>query len=254
MDLRLYFGVIWRFKLIVVMGLVLALSLAILSVVRIGSSGFVYRQSELWSSTTRLGVTQNGFPWGRLFAQTAGANGTSTPVESANKAGDIPIADPNRFTDLAIFYAEMATSDPVRRLLLREGPIRGKIIAAPVVVQDNITLPLIDLTAIATSPQGAKSLAQRGANALDTYLRTQQAANNVPSTDRVILQQLLIPRKAKIFAPRSKTMPIVIFLAVMFATIALAFLLENLRPRTRGVPEGRPLEQQEFQGPARRTA
>jgi hypothetical protein len=253
MDLRLYFGVIWRFRLIVVMGLVLALSLAILSVVRVTSHGFVYRQAELWSSTTRLGVTQNGFPWGRLFAQESGANGTSTPVEG-NKPGDIPIADPNRFKDLAIFYAEMATSDPVRRLLLREGPIRGKIVATPVVVQDNVTLPLIDLTAIATSRQGARSLAQRGANALDTYLRTQQAANNVPSTDRVILQQLLIPRKVKLFAPRSKTMPIVIFLAVMFATIALAFLLENLRPRTRGVPEGRPVEQQEFQGPARRTA
>jgi hypothetical protein len=253
MDLRLYFGVIWRFKLIVVIGLVLALSLAILSVVRISSHGFVYRQAELWSSTTRLGVTQNGFPWGRLFAQESGANGTSTPVEG-NKPGDIPIADPNRFKDLAIFYAEMATSDPVRRLLLRDGPIRGKIVATPVVVQDNVTLPLIDLTAIATSKQGARSLAQRGANALDTYLRTQQAANHVPSTDRVILQQLLSPRKVKLFAPRSKTMPIVIFLAVMFATIALAFLLENLRPRTRGVPEGRPVEQQEFQGPARRTA
>ena len=38
------------------------------------------------------------------------------------------------------------------------------------------------------------------------------------------------PRGAEIFQPRSKTMPIVIFLAVMFATVGLAFLLENLRP------------------------
>ena len=28
-------------------------------------------------------------------------------------------------------------------------------------------------------------------------------------------------------------MPVVIFLAVMFATVGLAFLLENLRPRAR---------------------
>ena len=252
MDLRVYFGVVWRFKLLVVMGVVLALALAILSVVRVTSHGFVYRQAELWSSTTRLGVTQNGFPWGRLFAQEPGLNGTSTPVEEGNKVGDIPIADPNRFKDLAIFYAEIATSDPVRRIMLKDGPIRGKIVAAPVVVQSNYTLPLIDLTAIATSPRGAIRLAQRGSSALDTYLRTRQQANKVPATDRVVLQELLSPRRAKIFAARSKTMPVVIFLAVMFGTIGLAFLLENLRPRARKLNE-RPLEP-EFQSPARRTA
>jgi hypothetical protein len=254
MDLRLYFGVVWRFKLLVVMGLVLALSLAIVSVVRISSHGFVYRQAELWSSTTRLGVTQRGFPWGRLFAQQTGANGTPTPVEQANKAGDIPIADPNRFKDLAIFYAEIATSDPVRRLMLKDGPMRGKIVATPVVVQSNYTLPLIDLTAIATSPRRAIELAQRGSNALTTYLETQQRANAVPATDRVVLQEVLSARKAQISRPRSKTMPIVIFLAVMFATIALAFLLENLRPRAKKVDVRPPSEQQEFQNPARRTA
>jgi hypothetical protein len=254
MDLRLYFSVIWRFKFLVVTGLVLAAALAILSVVRVTSNGFVYRQAELWSGTTRLGVTQNGFPWGRLFAQETGANGTPTPVEQANKAGDIPIADPNRFKDLAIFYAELATSDPVRRLMLKDGPIRGKIVATPVVVQSNYTLPLIDLMAIATSPRRAVELAQRGSNALTTYLETQQRANAVPPTDRVVLQEVLSARKAKIFAPRSKTMPIVIFLAVMFATIGLAFLLENLRPRTRKADAGPSVEQQEFQNPARRTA
>ena len=35
----------------------------------------------------------------------------------------------------------------------------------------------------------------------------------------------------RLIAPRSKTMPIVIFLAVMFATMSLVFVLENLRPR-----------------------
>lgn len=253
MDLRLYIGVVWRFRLVVVMGLVLALALAILSVVRVTSHGFVYRQAELWSSTTRLGVTQNGFPWGRLFAQEPGADGTTTPVEG-NKPGNIPIADPNRFKDLAIFYAEIATSDPVRRLMLKSGPIRGKIVATPVIVQSNYTLPLIDVLAISTSPRGAIELAERGSNALTTYIEMEQRANDVPATDRVVLQKVLSPRRAKVFAPRSKTMPIVIFLAVMFGTIGLAFLLENLRPRTRNVDARPPVEPQEFQAPARRTA
>ncbi len=234
MDFRLYARVIWRFRLIMILGLIFAMALAVLSLVRISADGITYRQSELWSSKTRLGVTQNGFPWGRLFAQEASPTGaaTPTPIEQASKLG-IPIADPNRFKDLAILYAELATSDPVRRLMRREGPIRGEITAIPVVVQSNVVLPIIDLTAVSTSPRAAIQLAQRGAKALDTYIRNQQKTNDVPTTDRVVLQQLLKPKKAVIFQGRSKTMAIVIFLATMFATIGLALLLENLRPRAR---------------------
>ncbi|SRR6266511_711944 len=251
MDFRLYGKVLWRFRVIVAAGFLLALLLATFSVVTVSSAGLTYRQTQLWSSTTRLGVTQNGFPWGRLFAQEpSAAAGSLTPVEQANRLG-IPIADPNRFKDLAILYAELATSDPVHRLMLRDGPIDGKIIANPVVVQDNVVLPLIDLTAISTSSSEAIALAQRGAAALDTYLRKQQRANSVPATDRVVVQEILRPKRASVFQPRSKTMAIVIFLAVMFATVGLAFLLENLRPR---VPELAEPAHSGLQGVVRRTA
>lgn len=251
MDLRLYARVLWRFRLICLAGFILALLLATLSVVRVGPHGLAYRQSELWSSTTRLGVTQQGFPWGRLFAQEPAANGTLTPAEDGNKHG-IPIADPNRFKDLAILYAELATSDPVRRLMRHDGPpIPGQILAEPVVVQDNQVLPLIDLTAISTTPANAVALAKRGANALATYIKAQQTANKVPSTDRAVVQQILRAKGPKVYRPRSKTMAIVIFLAVMFVTIGLAFLLENLRPRLRelGEPVG-----SAFQDKVRRSA
>src|SRR5262245_61143016 len=193
MDLGLYARVLWRFRLLVVAGFILALALAILSMARVSPSGFTYRQSQLYESTTRLGVTQNGFPWGRLFATEPSKDGAAvpmTPAEQAAKLG-IPIADPNRFNNLAILYAELATSDPVRRLMLRDGPIGGKISAVPVVVQQNIVLPFIDLTAIARTPQGAIRLAQRSADALQNYIRDQQTANNVPSTDRVVIQDVL---------------------------------------------------------------
>jgi hypothetical protein len=48
-----------------------------------------------------------------------------------------------------------------------------------------------------------------------------------------VLEEVAQARKAGIYQPRSKTMPIVILLAILFATIGLAFLLENLRPRHR---------------------
>jgi hypothetical protein len=246
MDFRLYSRVLWRFKWLVALGLVLGASLGLLSVVRVSSDGLTYRQSELWTSTTRLGVTQNGFPWGRLLAQEV------TPDEQAERLG-IPLADPNRLNTLAVLYAELATSDPVRRQMLEDGPLRGKIIATPVVVGENrVMLPFIDVAAIATSPRGAVVLAQRAADAFGVFMRDQQVANRVPAADRVIVQQLVRPKPPKLFQPRSKTMPVVVFLAVMFATVGLAFLLENLRPPRR--PEEDAQSEPEIRGAARRTA
>lgn len=243
MDFRLYASVLWRFKLLVALGLVLAVALAVLSMVRVGPDGIQYRQTELWSSLTRLTVTQHGFPEGRLFAE-----GETT--EGVPRSG-IPLADPNRFNTLAVLYAELATSDPVRRQMLRDGgPVLGKVLATPVVVGENrVMLPLIDLVAIATTPRGAVDLAQRSASALTTYIEQQQVTNNVPTADRVVVEQVVRPKSPEIFQPRSKTMPMVVFLATMLATIGLAFLLENLRPRARQLGES---AEAEFQGSVRR--
>jgi len=232
-DFQLYARVLWRFRLLVVCGLLLATTLAVLSVVRVSSDGLKYRQTELWSSSTRLIVTQQGFPWGRLLAEDP-----SLSADAARSLG-IPLADPNRLNNLTILYAELATADPVRKLMRQDGPIGGKISATPVIVQDGrYTLPLIDVTAIATTPRGSMRLAVRSAKAFETYLTDQQRLNKVPTDDRVVVQQVQLPRRAEIFRPRSKTMPIVIFMAVMFATVGLAFLLENVRPPARpGEPE-----------------
>jgi hypothetical protein len=227
-DFRLYARVLWRFKLLVVPGVLLASCLAILSVVKVSSDGITYRESAYWSATARLGVTQNGFPWGRLFAE------SSTPSQRARNV-DIPIANPDRFNELAVLYSELATSDPVLKLIRPNTAIEEQILAAPLRAAESGTmLPLIELTGISTSPRRAISLAQRSSKALSTYLQQQQLENEVPSSDRVVLEEVLHPRKAEVYQPRSKTMPVVIFLAVMFATVGLAFLLENLRPRNRG--------------------
>lgn len=243
MDFRLYARVLWRFRLLVLLGVILATTLATLSLVRVSADGFTYRQPELWSSTTRVGITQTGFPWGRLFAQ-------EFSEEEPSDLG-IPVADPNRLNNLTVLYSELAMSDPVRRLMRQDGPVRGKIIATPLVRGDNrIMLPLIDLTAIATSPREAMSLAIRSAGALEKYVRQQQGANEVPPADRVVVEAVMQPKGALIYQPRSKTMPIVVFLAVMLATSGLAFLLENLRPRDRELDGSTAA----FRGSERRTA
>lgn len=234
----MYAGVLWRFRLIVAGGFAFALLLAFLSVVRVSSHGFSYRHSELWSTTMQLLVTQHGAPEVRLYAQEPTQPG-QPPSEGAqaNRLG-IPIADPARFNSLAILYAEFATSDPVRRLALRGTPIPGRILATPLRDSDSgVLLPLIDMTALSTSPAKTVELARRSASALDTYVSALQKTNNVPFSDRVVLRTIVEPKAPSVFQPRSKTMAIVVFLAVMLATFGVAFLLENLRPRPRAVDE-----------------
>jgi hypothetical protein len=233
MDFGLYARVLWRFRFLVAVGAILATSLASLSVVRVSSDGLTYRQSQLWMSNIRLLVTQTGFPEGRLYAQTRDQTSKDQPVPPG-----VAVADPARFNVLAILYAQLATSDPVRRLMLKEGPARGRIIAQPLRDEQSGTLlPLMDLTTISQSPRGAITLAERAARALNTYLSDQQRVNQVPSTDRVVLQTLVQPREAELYQPRSKTIAIVVFLVVMLATFGLALLLENTRPRNRAIED-----------------
>jgi hypothetical protein len=235
MDFRMYGRVLWRFRLIVAAGFVLALLLAMLSVVRIGPSGVSYRHSELWSTTMRLLVTQRGAPEVRLYAQTPVTSNSPTP-SSADPS--IAVADPNRFNTLALLYSEFATSDPVRRLTLRKGRIPGQIIATAIRDSDSgVMLPLIDLTAISTSPEKAVGLARNSAAALDGYVSEEQRANKVPDSDRAMLRTIVAPRPPQVYQPRSKTMAIVVFLAVLLAAVGVAFVLENLRPRVRVMQE-----------------
>ena len=223
MDIRLFAQVIWRHKLLVVLGLVVAIALAELSVVSVSPGGTIkYRHAELLSSTTQLQVTGKGFPDGRL--------GTQKDIDS----GKVP--DLNRLNYLTYIYAQYATGNAVRHLMLLDGPIRGTISADPVITGNGqVTLPVINLTGTSTSAAAAVALTTRAATALDTYVQAQQRANHQSASDRVIIDQVNGPSPATVVQPRSKTMPIVIFLAVMLAFVGLAFLLEN--SKTRGAEQ-----------------
>jgi hypothetical protein len=220
MDLGLYLRVLARFRVLVAGGAVVALLLAIISLVKVdpsGSSFISYRQSEQWVSSTKLFVTEPGFPWGSLR-------------ESQS-------FDPARLTSLAFIYAQLADSDPVKAIVRHQGPIKGhvEISTVPAGPNSDADLPFINIAAFSTSPEAAKALARRQAAAFSTYLRSEQARKGIPPEQRVQLDVVQRPLKAELDKGRSKTLPIVIFLTVMIAVIGLAFLLENMRPRIRAV-------------------
>jgi hypothetical protein len=233
MDLKLYFRVLWRFKWLVAGGMILAVALAILSFAAPNFSGkgpiLQYRQGEQWVSYSTLFVTQEGFPWGQL---TSGSPGKDNPSSKES-------ADPNRFSTLAVLYAHLATSDPVRAILLKDGPLHGEIDAAPVLASDNAfagALPLVRIAAIADSKQHALELVIRTNNAFRTFLEQQQTANKIPEGNRVRLTIVKRADKPQLWAGRSFTLPMVVFIAVMILVSGLAFILENMWPRVRPRP------------------
>lgn len=207
MDIRLFVGVVRRFRYVVAAGVVLACVAAFLSFVKIGPHGFAYRQTELYSSTARLLVTSPA------------ANGQ----------------DP---ASLAVIYSQYATSDEVIKAAIRRSHVRGTLQGDSGYVNSTSTaLPTVTVSGIAPNPVNASIIANAGVIALKRFINQQQAAAGIPPTDRAYLSALnqAIPFTATVMTPRSKTPPIFAFIVVLAATFGLVFALENLRPRVRPV-------------------
>jgi hypothetical protein len=241
MDLQLYIRVLWRFRFLVLGGLVLALLLAFSSIARIdfdgGAPSVKFRESEKWVSVSTLLVTEPDFPLGRsVFPEEVPPVGSDRPQTFAPK-----FAPSTRFIELANTYAEFVTGDAVRDIMLRDGPIRGVVEATPLVASNasDAPLPMLAIRGLASTPEGAVLVAQRATDAFESFLDTQQDRRAIPAEQRAVLSQVRQPSPATttLLEGRSKTLPIVVFLTVMLAVVGLAFILENLRPRVRPVVE-----------------
>lgn len=235
MDLTLYGRVLWRFRFLVVSGTLLATVIAFLSYFEIAfdERTVSYRQQELWRASSTVFLTQPGFPAGR----------TEQPLVLREVAGErVPVskyAEPGRFTGLAPLYARLANSDAVRRRVLQDGgPLRGAYEAVPTADMTYgaaSALPMV--TVIGTAPTEPEALAvtRRAVKTFLAYFTEQQDAAQIPADKRVRLEVLNDAGRTEVLEPRKKTLPIVVFLTALFATIALAFLLDNARPAHRAL-------------------
>jgi hypothetical protein len=235
MDLPLYSRVLWRFRVLVIVGLILAAALSFFSYAKVsfahGSPSISYRTAVVYQSSTTLLVTQNGFPWGR----------TALPFKvNAKGVATSDFADPGRFSSLAGFYSRLAESDVIRARASQIAGVPAVLQANPVPDPGNSNnmLPMISLAGLATSPAAAIRVAEAGSLAFRQYLLQQQDASHTPANQRVVMQVVNQARAASVASPRKKTLPVIVFLGVLIATIAMAFVLENLRPRVRVVAAG----------------
>ncbi len=226
MDLALFFRVIWRFKAIVLLGLSLAFALAFLSFVKVDfAKGFAmtYRENEQWESLSTLFVTDPNFS---LTSVGSGAN------------ADAAAAARERMLSLTSLYMQLATSDPVLKIMAKRAPIDGIVQTFPITSTGDgrgDPLPMMTFSAISSTPRRAHDLARRHIESFLQYLRQDQIRRGVQDDDRVAVEVVRQPQAPALLLPRKKTRPIIVFLTVMIATFGLAFVLENMRPRVRAV-------------------
>lgn len=221
MELSLLGRVLLRFSGLVALGTVAAVVLALLSFYKVSFDGVVPTltpsKPEVWQATASTFLTQPGFPIGAI------------------RKSDEAL----RFIGIAPLYARLANSDAVTRLMVRTGGPLGRgedvtaIGAADTTYGAVSGLPLVTIIGTAPTPARAVRVAQRLTDAFRLYVRTRQDDARISESQRVDVQVINAAADPELVVPRKKTLPIVVFLAVMFATIALAVVLENLRPRTR---------------------
>ena len=207
-------------------GLVAAASLAFLSYARVsfvnGKPVVRYRHPVVYGSSETLLVTQQGFPQGWA----------SSPAQIAPQGAVGVFADQARFTSLADLYSYLANGDEVRALARRGG---GDVAysAAPVLSPylNGAPEPILRIQGAALTPAAAARNAAIASQAFRDYLDSQQAAAHIPKSQRVMASVLNRATGTTILVPRKKTIAIVVFLAVLAASVAFVLVLENLRPR-----------------------
>jgi hypothetical protein len=238
-DVGLLADVLRRHRRIVVVGVVLTLTLTVLSVVQVSPSGISFRSGQVWSNQATIVLTQQGAPELRSVLPAApGATGTT-------------LADTSRFTGLIDVYAAMATSDAVFQRLRHRGlvddqafqngqsPVTAKAVVstvgtAPTVVGGGTT-PMMTISAIGESSSAATTLTRAATEAFVSVVNARQAAARIPVKDRIRIDVVKSSESPTLVKPRSKAMPMLVLLAGLIATAAVAFTRDNLA-RRRGAP------------------
>jgi hypothetical protein len=232
-NLERHLSVLWRYRAITVLGIVLGAVLAFLAAFDV-THGLQRRGTEQWSSVSQIFVTQDGFPWGRVtfpVATDPGSATNSTPTDTSGNVDDsIKFADPTRFPNLAFLYSFLTNSDEVRGKLPGP-PSPEQIQAVPLdpTGRGDAFLPIIQLTTSADSAAGAVKLNRQTIDGLKGLLTQKQSEAKIASKDRVVLTTISKPSEAALIAGRSLTPSLLAFMLCVILSIALAHVLEGIR-------------------------
>jgi hypothetical protein len=218
MDLRLHLRVISRFRWLVIGGLLLAVVLTFFSYFKLELGNGVhvgYREDETFQSSETISLV------------------SPTAIVGNNSNG----IDTGYLTDLAGIYAKLINSDIIRT------PVKHRVgphinYSASLVVDSTAgSLPFLEIDGLATSGAKAVRITSAVSAAFLAYIRQNQ--QSLKPSRRINVQVVSAAAdNVEVAKARSKTLPIVVFLLVLVATLGLAYVLENLRPRAESAEPG----------------
>jgi hypothetical protein len=234
-NLERHLSVLWRYRAIVALGILLGFALAFFAAFDV-TNGMKRRGVEQWSSVSQIFVTQEGFPWGRVtfpVATDPGAavDATTDPTATDEETDDrIKFADPTRFPNLAFLYSFLTNSDQVRGKLPGP-PAPEQIQAVPLdpTGRGDAFLPIIELTTSADTGPGAVQLNKQTIAGLKDLLLERQNEADISPKDRVVLNTISKPSAPALIAGRSLTPSMLAFMLSVILAIALAHILEGVR-------------------------
>jgi hypothetical protein len=146
----------------------------------------------------------------------------------------------SRFAGLVDVYAALATSDPVLQLLRARGMIdeedlangENPIAAAAVVSTVNGGTPMMTITGRAKTGLDATRLTRGATSAFVSFVESRQRAAKIPAKDRIQIRVVKSSEAPTLLEPRSKALPILIFLAGLIATAGIAFTRDGTKLRS----------------------
>ena len=182
-----------------------------------------YRQGQTYISEEQLYLnTRGGVPFRTTTAKTDPKTGRVYYPPN--------LVPPSSLASTAILYAQLVNGDLLKPVLRK---LPGTFFAYPIATRANtpINLPFVAIDGYGATPKAAIEVANRVSNAFRAYVAANQREQNVPAQQRVLLAVTTQAKSASVFKSRHFTVPIIVFLVTIIATLGLAFLLENLRPR-----------------------
>jgi hypothetical protein len=246
-----YAGALKRFWWVLVIGLLFAMFAALSArfTVSFFPPSLDEKEEISYTAEARLLVSSASNPHVRSAETTFVPQGpVDEDSEDTDATGDeadsgqtlVPFSSPpdlNTIIRNANTYPFLIESDGVadfRRERFGDLPGSVSAIGATSVVTANRVelseIPVIRLVAVAGSPEDAINLADKTGKAFIGWLKQEQDDDKIRAQDRMVVEQLTIPRGAVASAGPSTTLPILVFVVVFAAFCVLAILLDRLVP------------------------
>lgn len=212
MDVALFLSVLWRAKGLLLAGIAAA---AVLAVLAYGQPGFsngrptlTPRSAEVWQSEAQLLIGQSAYPY-RQSVEPDASLGSLSPV-----------------------YANLANGSVVQAEIRQRLGTHGSVKASEDVdLAASSFLPFVNLLASAPTAAEATRFAQGAASIFEAFVTREQIARGVPPSHRIGLSLVQTGANPKLAEGHKVSIPILVFVAVMMATVALVLVKDNVRRR-----------------------